>query len=113
MKRGGVTFETVRRAGVAMPGVDEGSAYGMPALKVGKKILAAVPANKSAETNSLMVRVSAEQRDELVAMEPAVYYVTAHYEGYDAVLVRMGVITAEAVEGLLLMGYRHVTKSRG
>lgn len=113
MKRGAVTFETVRRAGAAIPGVGEGTAYGLPALKVGKKILAAVPANKSAEENSLMVRVSAEQRDELVAMEPAVYYVTAHYEGYDAVLVRLGKITAEAVEGLLLMAHRHVVKSRG
>jgi hypothetical protein len=110
MKRMAVSFETVREIGCALPGVEEGTAYGMPALKVGKKILAAVPANRSVEAGSLMVRVSAEQRDELVAMEPAVYYVTEHYAGYDAVLVRLAGVNAEALEGLLRMAHRHVTR---
>jgi hypothetical protein len=110
MKRGAVTFETVRRAGVSLAGVEEGTAYGMPALKVGKKILAAMPVNKSAEAGSVMVRVSAEQRAELVAMEPAVYYFTEHYADHDAVLVRMEKITVEAMTGLLQMGHRHVTR---
>jgi hypothetical protein len=113
MKRGAVTFETVRRAGASLPGVEEGLAYGKPALKVGKTMLAGMATNRSAEANSLVVRVSAEQRAELVAMEPAVYYFTEHYADYDAVLVRMDKITAEAMAGLLQMAHRHVTKRRG
>jgi hypothetical protein len=110
MKRSGVNFETVRRVGGALPGVEDGTAYGMPALKVGKKIMASVPANRSVEANSLVVRVSAEQRDELVVMEPTVYYVTEHYAGYDAVLVRLAKIDAEALKGLLMMAHHYVTR---
>ena len=110
MKRSAVDFETVRRVGGALPGVEDGTAYGMPALKVGKKVLAAVPGNRSVEAGSLMVRVSAEQRDELVALEPAVYYLTEHYAGYDAVLVRLSRIGVEALTGLLAMAHRYVTR---
>jgi hypothetical protein len=110
MKRSEVSFETVRRVGGALPGVEESTAYGMPALKVGKKMLAAVPTNRSVEANSLVVRVSAEQRDELVAMEPGVYYLTAHYEGYDAVLVRLSRVNEEALKGLRVMAHRYVTR---
>jgi hypothetical protein len=110
MKRVAVSFETVRRVGVALPGVEESTAYGMPALKVRGKLLAALPANRSVEPDSLVVRVSAVQRDELVAMEPAVYYLTEHYEGYDGVLVRLSRINAEALEGLLVMAHHYVTR---
>jgi hypothetical protein len=111
MKRGAVSFEMVRRIGVALPGVEESTAYGMPALKVRGKLLASIPANRSAEPNSLVVRVSAEQRDELVAMEPKVYYLTEHYEGYDGVLVRLSRIDVSALEGLLVMAHHYVTRS--
>lgn len=111
MKRSAVSFETVRRVGGSLPGVEESTAYGMPALKVRGKLLAAVPANRSVEENSLVVRVSAVQRDELVAMEPTVYYLTAHYEGYDGVLVRLSRIDAAALKGLLLMAHHYVTRS--
>ena len=64
----------MRRVGGVRAGVEESTAWGKPALKVGKQMMATVPTHRSAEANSLVVRVSAEQRDELVAMEPGVYY---------------------------------------
>ena len=76
-------------------------------------MMATVPTHRSAEANSLVVRVSAEQRDELVAMEPAVYYLTPHYVGYDAVLVRMAKIDAAALQGLLMMAHHYVTRGAG
>ena len=113
MKRGEVNFDTVRRVGGALAGVEESTAWGKPALKVGKQMMATVPTHRSAEANSLVVRVSAEQRDELVAMEPAVYYLTPHYVGYDAVLVRMAKIDAAALQGLLMMAHHYVTRGAG
>jgi hypothetical protein len=35
-----LSFEDVRQMGLALPGVEEGTSYGTPALKVGKKLLA-------------------------------------------------------------------------
>jgi hypothetical protein len=38
---------------------------------------------------SLVVRVDFEQRAELLAGEPDVYYITDHYEDYPAALIRL------------------------
>jgi len=105
-----VTFETVRRVALALPGVEEGTAYGMAALKIRGKLLATLPANRSVEPNSLVVRVSPAQCDELLAADPNVYYLTEHYEGYDNVLVRLPLISSEALSGLLGMAQKYVTR---
>jgi hypothetical protein len=111
MKKVGMNFEAVRRIGAALPGVEESTAYGMPALKIRGKLLATLPANRSVEPNSLVVCVSSEQRDELLATDPVVYYLTEHYEGYDNVLVRLSQITTEALQGLLMMAHKYRTSS--
>jgi hypothetical protein len=105
-----ITFETVRRIGIALPGVEDATAYGMPALKIRGKLLATLPANRSVEPDSIVVRVSPEQRDELLATDPQVYYLTEHYEEYDYVLVRLPRIGSEALKGLLVMAHKYVTR---
>jgi len=74
---------------LALPGVEESTAYGAPALKVQGKLLACVPTHRSAEPGSLAVRVGFDDRAELLAAAPDVYYVTDHYLGYSAVLVHL------------------------
>lgn len=85
MPRSTIDFEAVRKIGLALPGVEESTAYGLPALKVQGKLLACVPANPSAEPGSLVVRVDFDDRAELLAAAPDVYYVTDHYLDYSAV----------------------------
>jgi len=78
MPRSTIDFDTVRNIGLALPGVEESTAYGLPALKVQGKLLACVPANPSAEPGSIVVRVDFDDRAELLAAAPDVYYVTDH-----------------------------------
>jgi hypothetical protein len=78
-------------------------------LKLRGKLLACVPANQSVEPDSLMVCVSTEQRDELLASDPGVYSLTEHYEGHDNVLVRLSRIAPEAMLGLLEMARKFRT----
>jgi hypothetical protein len=40
MPRKSIGFETVRKIGLALPGAEEGTAFGMPALKVRGKLFA-------------------------------------------------------------------------
>jgi hypothetical protein len=87
MPRRKINFDTVRKIGLALPGVEESTAYGSPALKVHGKLLACVPAHRSAEPGSLVVRVDFDDRAELLAADPDVYYVTDHYLNYTAVLI--------------------------
>ena len=91
-----------------MPGVEESTAYGSPALKVRGKLLACVPAHRSAEPGSLMVRLSFDDRAELLAAAPDVYYVTDHYLDHNAVLVRLSRVTPDVLRDLLGMAHKFV-----
>ena len=104
-------FDAVRDIGLALPGVEESSAYGVPALKVGGKLLACVPANRSAEPASLVVRIGFDDRAGLLAEAPDVYYVTDHYVSYDAVLVRLSRVDCDVLRDLLRMAYTFVTRN--
>jgi hypothetical protein len=110
MPRRSINFDTVRKIGLTLPGVQESTAFGAPALKVRGKLLACIPTNRSAEPASLMVRVDFEDRAELLAADPKVYYVTDHYVGYDAVLVRLSRVTPDVLRDLLGMAHKFVTR---
>jgi hypothetical protein len=110
MPKSTINFDTVRNIGLALPGVEESTAYGVPALKVHGKLLACVPANRSAEPASLVVRVDFDDRAELLAADPDVYYVTEHYVGYNAVLVRLSRVNPDMLRDLLGMAYKFVTR---
>jgi hypothetical protein len=110
MTKSAISFETVRGIGLTLPGVEEGTAYGSPALRVRGKMMAVVPVNPSAEPGSLAVCVDREQRAALLAEAPEIYYVTPHYEGYDWVLVRLGRIDRGMLKDLLGMAHKFVTR---
>ena len=107
-----IDFDAVRKIGLALPGVEEGTAYGSPALEVHGRLLACVPVHRSAEPGSLAVRVDFDDRAELLAADPDVYYVTDHYLNYTAVLVRLSRVTADVLQGLLGMAHKFVTARR-
>jgi hypothetical protein len=109
MPRSTIDFDAVRKIGLTLPGVEASTAWGAPALKVRPKLLACVPTHRSAEPGSLMVRVDFDDRTELLAAAPDVYYVTDHYLGYSAVLVRMSRVTPAALRDLLCMAHKFVT----
>jgi hypothetical protein len=111
MPRSTITFDTVRDIALTLPGVEESTAYGFPALKVDGKLLACVPANRSAEPASLLVRVDFDDRAELLDADPAVYYLTDHYVGYSAVLVRLSRVNPDALRDLLGMAHKFVTRN--
>lgn len=104
-----MNFAQVRKLGLALPGVEEGTAYGSPALKVRGKLLACIAIHRSAEPDSLAVRVSFEDRGALIATEPKTYYLTDHYVDYPVVLARLSTIHQDALGDLLRMGWRFVT----
>jgi hypothetical protein len=107
-----LTFDTVRELGLGLPGAEEGTSYGAPALKVCGKMFACVPTHRSAEPNSLAVRVSFEDRDYLLASDPTAYYVKPHYVGYPCVLVRLDRVKRSALRDLLQVGWEFVSTQK-
>lgn len=102
-------FATVRKLGLALPDVVEGTAYGAPALKLKGKILACVPTHKSAEPGSIVVRIDLEHRAELLRQQPDTYYITDHYAPHATVLVRLSKTTRADLASLLRDAHRHVS----
>ena len=63
-----ITFDTVRKIALALPGVEETTAWGSPVLKVHGKIMAGIPANRSqVKPGSLGVCMDLDDRAELLA----------------------------------------------
>lgn len=77
----------LQRLAQDLPGVETGTSYGTPALKVAGKLFVRV---KDAETLVLMVPLDDKER--LIEMAPDLYYETDHYRGWPALLVRAAVI---------------------
>lgn len=96
-----VTYEGVRDFALTLPGVEEGTSYGTPALKVRGKFLA-----RLREPGILVARVGADNQEALIAMEPDVYFITPHYAGSWAVLVRLDAIEDTAMQALMVETWR-------
>ena len=96
-----VTFETVRRLALALPEVEESTSYGTPAFKVRGKLLA-----RLREEGVLVVKVGPDDQEALLQLEPEVYFITPHYAGYPAVLVRLEAADEGALGRLLADSWR-------
>ena len=112
MRKHPLTFSTVRKIALELPGVEDGTAYGSPALKVRGQLLACIPIHRSAEPHSLAVRVDMTDRAHLLAEAPDTYYVTDHYVPHPAVLVRLSRINVYSLRDLLAMAHKFVTTKK-
>jgi len=106
-----ISFDTVRKIGLALPDVEEGTVYGSPALKVRGKMFACLAIHPSADPGSLAIRIDFDQREELIAADPDTYYLTDHYVNYPIVLIRLTRVHQDALRDLLLMAWRFVSTS--
>ncbi len=105
-------LDTVRRFALELSDVEESTTHGALAFTARGKLLTCVPLNKSAEPDSLAVRIDLERRAELLAAAPDVYYVTDHYVDYPMVLVRLSRIHPDALRDLLGMSWQFVTAKK-
>ena len=108
----GVTFADVRKIALALEGVEDSTAYGSPCFKLNGRILAGVAINKQAEPNTLMIRMPVDERDELIAADPGVYYLKPHYEPWPCLLVRLDKVHPDALNDLLIGAWRRAAESR-
>lgn len=102
-------FAAVRAAAAALPDVEVVTSRGAPALKVRGRMFVCSATNKSAEPNTLLVRMDFAQRDALVQEDPDVYYLEEHYVGYPCVLVRLSRVHPDALRDLVQGAYRFVS----
>ncbi len=104
-----IDFDVVRKIVLELPDVEESTIHGAPSLKVRGRLLTCPAIHRSAESNTLAVRIDLERRAELLASDPSVYYVTEHYVNTPTVLVRLGQIDRRTLIELLGMSWSYVT----
>ncbi|MFP2906310.1 MmcQ/YjbR family DNA-binding protein [Pyxidicoccus sp. 3LFB2] len=105
----GLTFDTVRELALALPGMEEGTAYGTPAFRVRKKFIARL----HPDGESLVLKVDPEAREVLTRAEPETFYFTEHYAGYpEYLLVRMAKVRRETLAKLLEEAWRAAASKR-
>ncbi|HEY0510474.1 MAG TPA: MmcQ/YjbR family DNA-binding protein [Thermoanaerobaculia bacterium] len=103
-----VTFETVRQVALSLPGVEEGKSYGTPAFRIGKKFLARL--REDGET--LALRIGFDERDVLMKADPETFFITEHYRGYPAVLVRLATVDPDRLREVLEEAWRQNAPKR-
>jgi len=108
--RSRITWATILRIGLALPGTEVGTAWRSPALKVRGRMFAVIPTHRSAEPRSLCVCIPFRERDDLLAADPGTYYIEEHYLEYPCVLVRLDRVHPDALRDLLRMGWTFESK---
>jgi hypothetical protein len=101
MPRKTITFDVVREMALELPGVEQSTVHGAPSLKVRGKLLTCPAIHRSAEPNTLAIRIDRAQRTKLVESEPDIYYVTDHYLNFPMVLIRLSRIERSSLKNLL------------
>ena len=92
-----------------LEGVEVGTTYGTPALKVRGKVFACIASHKSAEPDTLVAMIDFDAREELLEAQPEIYYLKDHYRNYPSVLVRLREIHPDALRDLLRMAWTFVS----
>src|ERR1700677_3143503 len=91
------TFAAVRKIALSLDNVVEGPSYGTPGFRTGGVLFLRF----HQDGESLVVRTDLEQREELLARDPASYYLTDHYVSYEWILVRAACVHAGVLRDLI------------
>ena len=101
-----INVEIIRELGHSFPGAEEGMSYGTPAFRVGKRLF---PRMHGEEDAVVVMLDSVEEQQALIADEPETFYITDHYAGYGAVLLRTQ-IGGEAFRAIMESAWRRVAR---
>ena len=101
------TWATVVRIARALPGVEEGMAYGTPAIRVAGRFL-----GRLREDGVLAIRCGFEDRALLMDAHPSVFYFTDHYANYPAVLIRLANVRSDVLREVIERAWRRTAPKR-
>lgn len=107
-KRGGVSYSRVQEIAKELPGVEDSTSYGTPALKVNGALMARL--KEDGET--LVLKTTFADRELLLGGMPDLFYLTDHYLKHPLVLVRLPQIEESLLRKLVLEAWRLIAPAR-
>jgi len=103
-RRRAVTFDDVRQVALTLPGVEDGTSYGTPALKVRGKLFFRLHQDR----DFFVLRAGILDRHILIQARPEVFFITDHYRNYPWISVRLSAVPRSALPELLERAWRLV-----
>jgi len=97
------TEDDVRRIALSLPETSERLYNRLPGFQVRKQLFIRI---HELDDALLVSCANLEERDELLAAEPDKFFITPHYDGYPAVLVRLGEVDREELSELITESWR-------
>jgi len=99
-----MTPAQARKIALSFPGTEERLSYGSPCIFIGKKVFVRIGTR---EANTIQMNTeSFEERDHLIAADPATFFVTDHFKNYKAALARTAKLDARTFEVFLERRWR-------
>jgi hypothetical protein len=91
------SWDSVMAFALTLPGTEESTSYGRPAVRVRGKAFVYPGREKS----SFAVASPLEEKEFLMETDPDTFWETPHYSGWPAVLVRFGSPERERIETVI------------
>lgn len=104
----GLTWKAVQTLAAELPGVEVSTSYGTEALKARGKLMVRL----KEDNESLVLRVSFDVKEHLLATKPSMFFTTDHYNGYPAILVRLATVDTVLLQQLLEDAWRAAVPKR-
>jgi hypothetical protein len=94
-------WDDVSRIARGLPDAEESTTYGRPCFKVnGRPFI-----NTGRVAGAIVTRAPDTERDLLIAARPDIYFTTPHYDGWEAVLVRLDAVDEDELAGRIEDSY--------
>lgn len=103
-----ITFRRLVEMTRRFPGIEVGTSYGTPALKVGRKLVLRMHQKEDA---IVLPIETVEEQKRLIESDPMAFFITDHYVGYAAVLIRP-TVEKPVLMKLIERSWRRVARSK-
>jgi hypothetical protein len=88
----------------ALPGVEAGLSYGMPAWKLRGRFFARL---RDDDTVLVLTLAEIAQREALIEIDPEAFFFTDHYRNYPTVLIRLAAVPSGLLQDVLRDAHAH------
>jgi hypothetical protein len=93
---------------LALPGVVEGTSYRTPAFRVAGRYFFRLREDGA----TLALRIDFDTREALLQANPKAFFITDHYRGYPAILVRLATVRRAELQAVLKQAWRQIAPKR-
>jgi hypothetical protein len=107
-RKRGISWHALMNWAADLPGVEQGTCFGTPALYVRKRILARL--REDGET--VAITVDFIDRDLLLELDPVAFFLTDHYRPYPMVVMRLAKTRPAVAQDILEQAWRRSAPKR-